>query len=142
MASEDIAGLLAAARDKLASGDGDAAVAFALQAARLNCGGDETRIRDALDRAKAHAAKARRRERAIRPDLTVDEAAELAAAHAVRDDMLERPSLVSSDILRDAFNDGSSVVCVRCGDLVKRARWWAHRDMWCPRLDDEQNTVM
>ena len=35
------------------------------------------------------------------------------------------------DILRDAFEDGSSVVCTVCGDLIARIRWKQHRDLWC-----------
>ena len=35
------------------------------------------------------------------------------------------------DILRDAFEDGSSVVCTICGDLIARVRWKQHRDLWC-----------
>ena len=46
-------------------------------------------------------------------------------------------------MLQDAFEDGSSVVCVRCGDLVARARWAAHQSTWCrmlPDSDDEEDS--
>ena len=55
---------------------------------------------------------------------------------------LEGPSLGRHgrrDLLADAFQDGSSVVCVRCGDLVARARWAAHRDAWCRMLPDDDD---
>ena len=50
----------------------------------------------------------------------------------------------SENILRDAFEDGSSVVCRRCGGLVKRLRWDLHNTKWCPSLpqtakDDEED---
>ncbi len=38
------------------------------------------------------------------------------------------------DVLRDAFQDGSSVVCHMCGGLVARARWESHSELWCPSL--------
>eukprot|EP00040_Diaphanoeca_grandis_P039545 m.4886 g.4886 ORF g.4886 m.4886 type:complete len:128 (-) comp3795_c0_seq1:310-693(-) len=39
-----------------------------------------------------------------------------------------------TDILEKALDDGSSVVCKLCGDIIKRERWDAHRDMWCSKL--------
>ena len=61
---------------------------------------------------------------------TPERAAQLAAAKTVRDDMLERDSVLQeegrSQILQDMFEDGSSVVCVRCGELVARHRFEAH----------------
>jgi len=40
-----------------------------------------------------------------------------------------------SDVLLLAAVDGSSVLCDRCGDLVKRGRWDAHASLWCRALD-------
>ena len=138
---QQIRELLDMARTKLADGDGDAAIACALAAAKLSSGGDETAMRNSLDAAKATAEVQRRREREIRPDLTEEEASELAAARAVCDDMLDRSSIVGdrgdNDLLQDAFQDGSSVVCVRCGDLVARTRWDAHRTTWCRMIPDD-----
>ena len=69
---------------------------------------------------------------------TQAEASELAAARAVIDDVVGRSSLLGdrgrNDVLQGAFEDGSSVVCVRCGDLVARARWAAHQTTWCRML--------
>jgi formamidopyrimidine-DNA glycosylase len=42
----------------------------------------------------------------------------------------------SEQILRDAFEDGSSVICTRCGGLVKSVRWEAHSSTWCPAIQD------
>ena len=129
----------AAHADALASAE--ATHACALAAAKLSSGGDETAMRNSLDAAKATAEVQRRREREIRPDLTEEEASELAAARAVCDDMLDRSSIVGdrgdNDLLQDAFQDGSSVVCVRCGDLVARTRWDAHRTTWCRMIPDD-----
>ena len=38
------------------------------------------------------------------------------------------------DILHDAFVDGSSVVCTKCGSLIARSRSEAHGLKWCPML--------
>lgn len=140
----EIRALMAAAKEKLAAGDGDGAIACALAAAKLGSGGDEAAMKASLDAAKHTASAQRRRERDIRPDLTDEEAAELAAARGVCDDLLDRSSIVGDergkrDLLQDAFQDGSSVVCVRCGDLVARSRWDAHLSRWCRALPDSDS---
>ena len=43
-------------------------------------------------------------------------------------------------ILRDAFEDGSSVVCRKCGGLVKRLRWELHNSKWCPSLPQSSSS--
>jgi len=39
-------------------------------------------------------------------------------------------------ILQQAMEDGSSVVCSRCGDMVKADRWSQHSSMWCRAIDE------
>ncbi|KAL3793546.1 hypothetical protein HJC23_007286 [Cyclotella cryptica] len=39
-------------------------------------------------------------------------------------------------ILQQAMEDGSSVVCLKCGDMVKADRWSQHSTMWCRAIDD------
>ena len=46
------------------------------------------------------------------------------------------------DLLRQAFEDGSSVVCRRCEALVPAARWEQHRDVWCSALSDQDGSDM
>ena len=36
------------------------------------------------------------------------------------------------------MEDGSSVVCMKCGALVMRDRWEQHKTMWCPMLTDDE----
>jgi hypothetical protein len=43
------------------------------------------------------------------------------------------------DILHDAFQDGSSVICTNCGGLVQRSRWDNHRQYWCDSSTDKVN---
>jgi hypothetical protein len=37
-------------------------------------------------------------------------------------------------ILRDAYADGSSFICKRCGALVSRKRKTSHEQLWCDAL--------
>jgi hypothetical protein len=43
------------------------------------------------------------------------------------------------DLLRQAFEDGSSVICRRCQALVNGARWEQHRDVWCSAIEETDN---
>ena len=40
-------------------------------------------------------------------------------------------------ILQQAMEDGSSVVCSRCGDMVSRERWAQHSEYWCSALEEK-----
>ncbi|CAJ1388188.1 unnamed protein product [Effrenium voratum] len=40
-------------------------------------------------------------------------------------------------VLKQALQDGSSVVCTRCGALVAWSRAEAHRSIWCSSLGNE-----
>jgi hypothetical protein len=40
------------------------------------------------------------------------------------------------EILKDAFEDGSSLVCRKCGGLVAKVRWDSHASTWCPALPE------
>mmetsp|Transcript_22262 Transcript_22262/g.46660 ORF Transcript_22262/g.46660 Transcript_22262/m.46660 type:complete len:229 (+) Transcript_22262:79-765(+) len=39
-------------------------------------------------------------------------------------------------LLQQAMEDGSSVVCTRCGDMIKRERWSQHCEFWCQALEE------
>ncbi|EJK62521.1 hypothetical protein THAOC_16865 [Thalassiosira oceanica] len=38
-------------------------------------------------------------------------------------------------ILQQAMEDGSSVVCSQCGDMVKIERWEQHKNYWCRAIE-------
>jgi hypothetical protein len=40
------------------------------------------------------------------------------------------------DILRQTMEDGSSVVCTRCNDVVSTSRWQQHQQYWCLAIKD------
>lgn len=39
-------------------------------------------------------------------------------------------------ILQQAMEDGSSVVCTKCGDMIKAERWSQHAEYWCRGIGD------
>ena len=98
-----------------------------------------------LDKAKQSAEQQRAAAKA-RGAKTDEEAAHLAVAKAARDEITSRESILkdqgAEEIIKTAFENGSSVVCVRCGDLVAKTRWDAHRDMWCPMIPDSDEEDM
>ena len=141
---EGTATLIQLSREAMARGDGERALSLAILAAQLDAKGNDAAVKDMLDAAKSKASKARQ---AAMDEYACDEehASELAAAAAVRNDLLLRAgddSLLGERgeahvaAVRVAFDSGQSVVCVRCGDLVPRARWEPHRDLWCRKLLD------
>lgn len=65
----------------------------------------------------------------------LDGAADMNESLRALSRMLECDSLLAEsgdgNILKEAFVDGSSVICSHCGDLVKRERFEAHSLKWC-----------
>ena len=114
-------------------------MAYALAAAKLNSGGNEQAMTSMMNNAKQDAQVQREAAKA-RGAKTDEEAAHLAVAKAARDELTSQESILkdqgAEEILKIAFEDGSSVVCVRCGELIAKTRWNAHRDMWCPMIPD------
>jgi len=41
-------------------------------------------------------------------------------------------------LLQQAMEDGSSVVCSKCGDMVSRDRWAQHAEYWCREIEEEK----
>jgi hypothetical protein len=63
-------------------------------------------------------------------------------ALAIVDEMLHDESTLlyqrgKQDILRQAMEDGSSVVCTKCNAMVSSARWQQHQTYWCRELEEE-----
>mmetsp|Transcript_86515 Transcript_86515/g.253248 ORF Transcript_86515/g.253248 Transcript_86515/m.253248 type:complete len:140 (-) Transcript_86515:80-499(-) len=99
---------------RLDAGDPDAALACALRALQLSAGS------------------------------SVALAAQQAAAHScatqVCEEILRRGGILAERgrgaVLRQALEDGTSVVCTHCGALVAQPRMEAHRARWCAMLGD------
>jgi hypothetical protein len=126
--AEAVRTLLRLSETRVREGRGEEALAAVLHAVRLTRGEDA--IMDVLDEAK------RRAERRLGAE--VDR--QTAVAREMCSELLRQESLLhelgDEDILRQAFEDGSSVVCRRCGGLVAAARWEAHKVTWCPALEE------
>lgn len=72
----------------------------------------------------------------------VDAKARTRRAEAVVDELLRDESTLlfqrgKSHLLRQAMEDGSSVVCRRCGAMIKADRWRQHKDFWCEANADK-----
>jgi hypothetical protein len=128
--------LLTNVRELIAAGDAQKSFTLLLHTVRLTHPKGEKGILDVLDGARDLLNRAKAR----------DAADEHRDALAVLSRLLDSPSLLSEsgdeDILRDAYVDGSSVICTRCSALVKKERWAAHWTKWCPSLpagDDDED---
>lgn len=42
-------------------------------------------------------------------------------------------------LLQQAMEDGSSIVCSSCGDLINRERWRQHAEYWCRGLKENDS---
>jgi hypothetical protein len=126
--AEVVRTLLRLSETRVREGRGEEALAGVLHAVRLTRGEDA--IMDVLDEAKRRAEQ--------RLGAEVDR--QTAVAREMCSELLRQESLLhelgDEDLLRQAFEDGSSVVCRRCGGLVSAARWEAHKATWCPALDN------
>ncbi len=131
--SEAVRMLLDISREKIAQGNGEEALAAVLHAVRLTQGEDA--IMDVLSEAKRRSEE--RFEAEVEKQLNV--------ARGMCRDLLRQETILmetgSEDILRQAFEDGSSVVCRKCGALVSVARWEVHRDVWCSTLEEKESDI-
>ena len=65
---------------------------------------------------------------------------QMSRAYAALHELLNTESILNSNhkdhILQAAFEDGSSLICSRCKGLIKKERWQSHAEMWCPALNN------
>ena len=116
--------LLQCARANIADLNPDTALAALIHAVKLTQGEDA--IISALDRAKEEAsANARAR------DIDDLEIAQRVSLNLVQDTGTVLYERGEESILKDAFEDGSSVVCALCKSLVPRDRFLQHKLYWC-----------
>jgi hypothetical protein len=127
--------LLTISRSEIADNKPHEALAALLHAVRLTRG--ESAIFDILSEAKIRASE----------EMDAREAeSSIEKARQITNMLLQQNTMLfergEEEILKDAFEDGSSVVCTRCHGLVARVRWEAHNTLWCPELaqdDDDMN---
>lgn len=130
--------LLETTRARIAAGDRDNALAALINAICLTRGEDKVleTLQAAKEREERRVTTEAHNNRRLRQ--SIDEA--LAASKK----LVEAPSLLQDlgdeDLLRQAFEDGSSVICQRCNGLVPFARWGAHCELWCPAIDNGEDS--
>jgi hypothetical protein len=119
--------LLLETRKSIADENPNEALSSLLEAIRISQG--EEAIMGILDAAKKRAAEE------IDSDEGMMHAAVKMSMYLQNDDSSLLYQNGRTDILRDAFEDGSSVVCPSCGSLVPRARAEIHSKFWCEASD-------
>lgn len=128
--------LLDRSRASIASGDGEQALAALIHAISLN-GGEEA-VMQVLSEARSRASRELEERRMQDEANTNREVLEMAMVATER--LMTESSLLSDrgdeELLRDAFEDGSSVICKFCGGLVKASRWESHREFWCEGVSE------
>lgn len=121
--------LLERSRSSIADGENNDALAALLHAIRLTSG--EASILGILNEAKKRVDDAHAQH---------SNDSDLLAARQALQSLLDTESILGDrdDILHDAFSDGSSVICNKCGSLVARARADAHSKKLCPALPQRE----
>lgn len=116
--------LLTITRSNIADSNPEQALAALLHAVRITRG--EGAIIDVLNQARERATA------------EIDQQILLEShqhAKRISEELMRQDTFLSErgdeDILKDAFEDGSSLVCVKCGGLVAKVRWESHIKMWC-----------
>ena len=127
--------LLNITRSNIADSNPEQALAALLHAVRITRG--ENAIFDVLNQARERAT-AEIDQQVLRESYE--------QARLVSEDLMRQNTFLSErgeeDILRDAFEDGSSLVCVKCGGLVAKIRWESHKALWCPAIDVDMTEEM
>ena len=118
--------LLKVARSKIEGESPDEALAALLHAVRITQG--EEAIFGILD-----AAKKRAEDEAENEDDSLEQARRMSGM-LLRDTNTMLYERGEQTILKDAFEDGSSVVCSVCSSLVPRVRYKQHQLYWCENV--------
>ncbi len=137
-----IQGLLDKSYECLFEGEKDGALAAVINAIILLKG--ENAVLGIIDQVKAQMKR--------RIDEMYDEnngmggGIDLETALKMCDDLFEQNTILAErgdeNILVEAFQDGSSVVCNKCNALIPVVRIEPHRLYWCEAIDDEEEGPM
>jgi hypothetical protein len=47
----------------------------------------------------------------------------------------------SEEILQDAYEDGSTIICQKCSSMIKKSRMDQHKEFWCPGINLSQSEL-
>ena len=132
--SEAVEMLLKITRSEVEQNNPQQALATLLHAVRLTRGEDA--IIDVLDEAKKRWTN--QIDRQVMNE-SLEQARQICEMLMNQDTFLSERG--EEDILKDAFEDGSSVLCRKCGGLVAKIRWESHLNTWCPALSDSDTEM-
>lgn len=117
-------------RDRISEGNGHEALSAVINAIRISTGADEASLMRILDAARDRAMAEQRHQ--------MQQAAYQCCVDLVNQDTL-LSEMGDENILVDAFQDGSSVICQRCKALVPVDRAEQHSKYWCDALDNDMD---
>lgn len=136
----------------VAAGSPMKALAVVLGILRQQFGGDEARVFEFIQEARATFRREQQSEEELEYAQLVAQlqqmslsqaqddaraaAEQAAAAEALLQQLIAKKSFLGQagreQIMVDAHSDGSSVVCTACHELIAAARWEQHVRFWCP----------
>lgn len=125
--------LLAKTRKNIINENPSEALSALLEAVRLTQGEDA--VTEILDKTKMNMPDLTDVEHAVVNEEDMVVAARKMSAYLQNDEKSILFEISRTDILRDAFEDGSSVVCKACGSLIPRARADNHSKFWCDAVE-------
>jgi hypothetical protein len=116
-----------------------------MQALQLNSG--KASAERAMEQLRQHNYELQQQQQAAPEDHPTTTANMQRAFRGIIDDMLQDESTFlfqrgKQDILRQAMQDGSSVVCTKCLDIVSASRWQQHQQYWCTSTTSSTSTDM
>lgn len=130
LTNEAVELLIDITRNKISEGKSLEAFAALLQAIKLTKG--EESILEVLSVAKKKVDDDMQLCSEFDSSVSLQEAFDASRALVEQDTILRDQG--NEEILKDAFEDGSSVVCTKCGGLISMQRWTAHKSFWCSAL--------
>jgi hypothetical protein len=125
--------LLSLSRDQISDGKPMEALSSVVHAIVLTQG--EGALVEVLEAAKRRAD----RDHDIMSIQSALEEAHEMSRRLVADDTTILSERGEQSILKEAFEDGSSVVCTKCGSLIPRSRSEEHCKYWCEFADNDDN---
>lgn len=136
----------------VAAGSPMKALAVVLGILRQQFGGDEARVFEFIQEARATFRREQQSEEELEYAQLVAQLQEMSlsqahndaraaaeqavAAEALLQQLIAKESFLGQagreQIMVDAHSDGSSIVCTLCHELIAAARWEQHVRFWCP----------
>lgn len=125
---KEAADKLSQARQLIKDGRPSAALEIIVELLRKTNRGDERAVLKVLQEAK----EATRQKGMLTKEEYQEILGSLEGKASTQDPILSEEG--KEQIMRDAYADGSSFICKKCGALVPVKRMKQHREVWCPAV--------